>query len=73
MKIETKYNINDIVYFLYDNKIQSGAITRINISVLHDAHSEEYDARSIVPGRGEFINLKTDMLFKTKEDLIASL
>lgn len=72
MDIKTKYNINDIVYFLYDNKIQSGDITRIHISVRQGAQSEKYDG-SIVPGSGEFINLKKDMLFKTKEALIASL
>lgn len=73
MEIKTEYNIGDTVFFLYDNKIHSGVITGCNISVQHATRSEKYDAMSTIPSEGEFINLKLDMLFKTKEALIKSL
>ena len=73
MKIETKYSVGDTVFFLYDNKIHSGVITRCNISVQHDTHSEKYDTKSTIPSEGEFINLKVDMLFETKEALAEKL
>ena len=54
-------------------KTESGVITGCNISVQHATRSEKYDAKSTIPSEGEFINLKLDMLFKTKEALIKSL
>ena len=73
MKIETKYSIGDTVFFLYDNEIHSGVITECSISVRHDTRSEKYDAKSTIHSEGEFLNLKRDMLFETKEALAEKL
>lgn len=33
MKLENKYNIDDVIWFVADNKIQSAEITQIDIDI----------------------------------------
>ena len=39
MKVETKYNINQTIYFMHENKIKSGEIAVINIEVVANDNS----------------------------------
>ena len=39
MKVETKYNVNQTVYFMHENKIKSGEIAVINIEVVTNDNS----------------------------------
>lgn len=74
MKIETKYNIGDIVYFIKDRRIDFGTILRINtLSVINHGkptfsvhHHITYDITDI----GE---IEEKYLFYNKESLKESL
>lgn len=72
MIIETKYSINDTVFFLKENKIWMGYITALSVSVNENIHVR-YSVKCIFPNCSEFTELKGDMLFKTKEALIDGL
>ena len=72
MEIKTKYSINETVVFLADNKIFTGSITAVHITVRKDVYVT-YDVSCIIPDCAEFIGLASNRLFKTKEDLIKSL
>ena len=34
MRVETKYNVNQTVYFMHENRIKSGEIAIINIEIV---------------------------------------
>lgn len=72
MIIETKYNINDTVFFIKENEILMGSIMALSVSVNENIHVR-YSVKCISPNYSEVTELKGDMLFKTKEELIASL
>ena len=69
MKILTKYNLDDTVYFMEANKIQSGVIISIKLTlnkmptVIHYA----------VEGSDTHRSFTESDIFSTKEDLIKSL
>lgn len=82
MKIETKYDIGDEVYYIEDGKIKKSQISGVDISA-----KEIKDL--FVPKKPKLFNLETityyiisfgvtkvmleNEIFKTKEDLIKSL
>ena len=70
MTIETKYNIGDDVWLLYNNKAVSSRIFRIEVKVdLHlSARIKYYLSGSDI---AEFYS--EDKLFPTKEELLKSL
>jgi hypothetical protein len=81
MKFETKYNLGDIVWFMYNNKAQRGCILGIeaNYSCSHfdDAntpqcvdYSENYTVKICL---GHSIRMLGRELFPTKEELLKSL
>ena len=81
MKFETKYNLGDIVWFMYDNKALKGRILGIeaNCSCTHfdDAnipkcvdYSENYTVKICL---GHSIRMLGSELFPTKEELLKSL
>ena len=39
MKVETKYNVNQTVYFMHENRIKSGEIAIINIDIVANDNS----------------------------------
>lgn len=71
MKIETKFNTNERVFFLYDNKIQMGVINGIITTTRIE--NPDIGITYIVYGVEGEIRLAADKVFKTKEDLIVSL
>ena len=72
MKIETKFNTNDRVFFLYDNKIQNGVIYGIIITTRIEDPANIGITYTVYVVGGE-IKLAADKLFKTKEALVESL
>lgn len=70
MTIKTKFNVSDIVYFIWVNKVCSAIITGINIQVTYLGTVKiKYTVRN-----SEFSSsLCEDSLFATKEELIKSL
>lgn len=73
MEIKPKYNINDTVYFLAENSVWVGVITEIRICITHGNIQTKYDIKSALHNAEIITGLNADRLFKTKEDLIASL
>ena len=88
MKIETKFNIGDEVYYLFRNKIISSKISfiRINIALEKEINiiygiEESYfrtdpNVEKMVVSYGNYKYYKTfseSILFRTKQELINSL
>lgn len=70
MTIKTKFNIDDIVYFMYDNKVYNGRIKNIKIYIKSDNSIKNiYDIHF---ARGITYSCE-EPLFKTKEELLKSL
>jgi hypothetical protein len=71
MKIETKYNIGDEVWLIWEHKVQSAKIDSIwnitvnpEISVIYQLNMKWHDAPLL---------FKENALFPTKEELLRSL
>ena len=72
MEIKTEYDIGDTVFFLYDNKIQSGLIYGIIITTRIENPANIGITYTVYVVGGE-IKLAENKVFKTKEALIESL
>lgn len=69
MKIETKFNKEDKVYFMHDNKVCEGLITEIDIKINEYGTHIKYGIA--LYGRA---NIRAeDKCFLSKEELIKSL
>lgn len=88
MKIETKFNIGDEVYYLFKNKIISSKISFIKINIALEKEiniiygiEESYfrtdpNVQKMVVSYGNYKYYKTfseSILFRTKQELINSL
>ena len=65
MKIETKFNIGDKVYYMYDNNICKGTVDHLSISITRGSNTINY-----------FISTnwyKEKDVYKTKDDIIEKL
>ena len=65
MTISTKYDIGDMVWFMYDNICVLKKVENINIDVYHKYVQYMFDENSIW--------LSEKHLFSTKEELLKSL
>lgn len=65
MEIKTKYNIGEMVWFMYDNICVLKKVENINIDVYHKYVQYMFDENSIW--------LSEKHLFSTKEELLKSL
>lgn len=65
MTISTKYDIGDMVWFIYDNICVLKKVENINIDVYHKYVQYMFDENSIW--------LSEKHLFSTKEELLKSL
>ena len=76
MKSKTKFDINDIVYTIHDNKVQELRIYNI---VIHQYYSKVIEIKyllspiNIQPGSGEVVTKEEKEVFKTKKQLANSL
>lgn len=66
MKVSSKFNIGDKVYFITDNKVQRSDITGVSISVLGGETKVEYTLHFDS-------TIDENLVFATKEELIKSL
>jgi hypothetical protein len=75
MKIETKYNINDKVFFLDGEIVMSSDIIEIIITVdIQNIIEVQYSCfHKYKEKPNYYFNLKESKVFKTKEQLLASL
>lgn len=65
MTVSTKYDIGDMVWFMYDNICVLKKVENINIDVYHKYVQYMFDENSIW--------LSEKHLFSTKEELLKSL
>ena len=74
MNIITAYNLNDELFFLdKNNKIQRKPVYRIDIEVNSTEVKTQYWFKIEKGETYEFIILKEDQVFLTKEELMQSL
>jgi len=67
MTITTKFDIGDVAFFISENIVKSGCVRLIHIFKSSDAFYTEYE---LVGGN---VRLTEKQIFKTKEELLASL
>ena len=69
MTINTKYNIGDIIYFLYENKVINDEIDAIFYSLYKDnSGGLKYRLKNFY--KGNHLEFKENEIFSTKEELI---
>ena len=76
MKFETKFNINDHVWYIKNNKVTEVSISAIEIFYVNTNQDRiKYNAKNITNSVSwlDHINLFEDTLFKSKEELLLSL
>ena len=81
MKIETKFNVGDYVFYLENNSIKHGTIERIQIEVASRTEEGMINYGNIKPyiyselyylGASEGVHCAR-LIFKTKQELLDSL
>jgi hypothetical protein len=72
MTVETKYSIKDKIYFMSNNKVTSGPIYQILISITEDEYNPEQTQYYIETQDDKFI-LQEDEMYLSKEELLKSL
>lgn len=75
MKIETKYDIGQEVWFMWNNKATQRKIVGVCVSKDNEQQSEEYDIVGLEDDDMTLydVTFKPEDIFPTKEELIASL
>lgn len=71
MDIKTKYGLGQRVFFMDNNKVQDGPITRINIGVGYTTKDIEVKISYNIFSTTKFY--EEEELFLTKEELLKSL
>jgi len=69
MKVETKYNVGDIVWFLFSNKVETGKVNAIK--TFSDSTSS-YESYNITIDQNRIAN-NIEKMFSSKEELLKSL
>lgn len=70
MKIETKYNVNQTVYFMHENRIKSSEVAIIDINSITNENTTEIKYR--VFNLPNFFLLEKE-LFSSKKELLEYL
>ena len=78
MSIETKFNVNDGVYFMLNNKIAYGVIIGILITIGDDKYKEKYTYQFPrynihIVNQQTYSAYPESSLFLNREDLLKSL
>ena len=70
MKVETKYNVNQTVYFMHENRIKSGEIAIINIEIVANDNTTNITYRIFNYQNDTFAEKE---LFSSKKELLEYL
>lgn len=73
MTIETKFNVGDNIYFMFNNKITNGLINDIIYRKGNQVGEGLFYSINILNYRITDCSFKEDLLFSTKEELLKSL
>lgn len=68
MEIKTKFNVGDKVFYMRDNRVQSGEVRGIHVFI----HRSEANIIVYLPF-GDKRGYTEDVLFESKEELLKSL
>lgn len=70
MRVETKYNINQTVYFMHENRIKSGEIAIINIEIVANDNTTNITYRIFNYQNDTFAESE---IFSSKKELLEYL
>lgn len=70
MTIETKYSIGDTLWFMHDNRINSGVVVKLSLDLTEAGNHEVYTLKR--DNRSTEI-LHYSLLYPSKQNLLASL
>ena len=73
MKIETKYAVNDIVWFYLNGKAIEAPIYKIDVEVYEKSTTVRYMINVGTSSAIKFEMVKEEFTFETKQELIKSL
>ena len=73
MKIETKFNIHQKVWFMEYNKTQYANVKSMNIDVYHDTDFIDPIQVNVTYGLSNGKDMIQEVIFATKQELIDSL
>lgn len=73
MQIKTKLEIEDECYFLYHNKVYTGFVKDIQISILKDKMYIKYAVLFKDCDKADTKTFLEEYVFKTKQELLHSL
>jgi len=76
MEFKTKFNVNDRVWFMKDNKPTEAIISAIKIFYVNTNQDNiRYNAKKVFDSQSwlDYCDLNENTLFKSKEELVASL
>jgi len=72
MSIETKFNVDELVWMMYDNKVREVKIWCITTTSNEKETLTKYSVNDVPPNRS-YDTVSETILFKTKADLLSSL
>ena len=74
MEIKTKFNVFEKVYYMHDNVVKSGEITKINITCSSNTTPLiQYELEGSIFYDDKYRIRNEDEVFATKEELLNSL
>ena len=74
MKIETKANIGDEVFFMHENKVTSDTVIDISINVIEQKNLYNYTTvTTIVYNTKRLLKILEENAFLSKQELLESL
>jgi hypothetical protein len=73
MKIETKYSVNDMIWFYLNGKVVEAPIYKVDIGVYESYTTIQYMVNVGISGNIKFESVKEELAFDTKQELIKSL
>jgi hypothetical protein len=73
MKIETKYSVNDMIWFYFNGKVIEAPIYKVDIEVYENLTTIRYMINVGTSGAIKFEMVKEEFAFETKQELIKSL
>ena len=73
MKIETKYSVNDMIWFYLNGKAIEAPIYKIDVEVYENLTTVRYMINVGTSGAVKFEMVKEEFTFETKQELIKSL
>jgi hypothetical protein len=73
MKIETKYSVNDMIWFYFNGKVIEAPIYKVDIEVYENLTTIRYMINVGTSSAIKFEMVKEEFTFETKQELIKSL